>query len=198
MDRLLDATFRAEQQHFWFRGFRRFVTPALERAAGGRRGLRLLDCGCGTGHNLPTLLDRYGRAFGMDLAWRGLTLARSSGRSGLVRASVTDLPYRDATFDIVTSFDVVQTLTAAQARSGLAEMHRVLAPGGALVLNVAALEILRGNHSVLAEERHRYSRARLRDAVERAGFTVERLTYTHASLFPLMLVVRCAQRLAGL
>jgi SAM-dependent methyltransferase len=60
MDRLLDATARAERDHFWFRGFRRFVTPLLDQAVAGRSNLRLLDCGCGTGNNLE-LLRRYGR-----------------------------------------------------------------------------------------------------------------------------------------
>ena len=43
MDHLLRATALAEQQHFWFRGFRFFVVPLLEQATAGRPGLRLLD-----------------------------------------------------------------------------------------------------------------------------------------------------------
>ena len=198
MDRLLEATWRAEQDHFWFRGFRRFVGPVLAQAAAGRRGLRLLDAGCGTGTNLTRLLDGYGRAYGLDLTWRGLEFARSQGRRGILRASITAIPFRGGAFDIVTSFDVLQTLTLEQARDALAELHRVLVPGGAMILNVAALELLRGNHSVLAEERHRYTRPMLRAAIARAGFRVARLTYTNATLFPLMFAVRATQRLVGL
>ena len=198
MDRLLEATWRAEQDHFWFRGFRQFVGPVLERAAAGRRNLRLLDAGCGTGTNLTRLLDQYGRAFGLDLTWRGLEFAKGQGRRHVLQASITHIPFRDASFDVATSFDVLQTLTLDQARDAVAELHRVLVPGGAMVLNVAALELLRGNHSVLAEERHRYTRAMLRDAVRRPGFRIARLTYTNASLFPLMLAVRATQRLVGL
>ena len=198
MDRLLEATWRAEQDHFWFRGFRRFVGPVVARAAAGRRDLRVLDAGCGTGTNLTRLLDQYGRAHGLDLTWRGLEFARSQGRERLLQASITAIPFRDATFDLVTSFDVLQTLTLEQARDALREIHRVLVSGGAMVLNVAALELLRGNHSVLAEERHRYTRPMLRGAVTGAGFRVARLTYTNASLFPLMFAVRATQRLVGL
>ena len=68
----------------------------------------------------------------------------------------------------------------------LAEFHRILAPGGHLVMNVAALESLRGDHAVLAEEAHRYERGELHAMVEAAGFHVERLTFTNASLFPIM------------
>jgi len=73
----------------------------------------------------------------------------------------------------------------------------VLRPGGAVVINVAALEILRGNHSVLGGEVRRYSRRELRSHVARAGFAVERLTYTNATTFPLVLAVRLAQRFSG-
>ena len=197
MNLLLEATHRAQERHFWFRGFRRFVAPLVARAASGRPGLTLLDCGCGTGVNLP-LLRRHGRAFGFDLTWRGLEFARAHGAARVACADVTRIPFPDGQFDVVTSFDVLQTLTLEQARAGLAEMSRVLRPGGAMVLNVAALEVLRGNHSVLAEERHRYTKFMLRSMLEETGFVVEHLAYTNAALFPLMLAVRSGQRLVGL
>jgi SAM-dependent methyltransferase len=196
MDRLLEATYLAEQRHFWFHGFRRFVAPLLDRAARGRTDLDVLDCGCGTGANL-SMLARYGRATGVDLTMRGLEFARGYGRTRLARASVTHLPFPDQAFDLVTSFDVLYALADPHEERALAEMRRVLRPGGAVVINVAALEILRGNHSVLGGEVRRYSRVQLRDHVERAGFAVERLTYTNAATFPLVLGVRLAQRASG-
>ena len=63
---------------------------------------------------------------------------------------------------------------------------------------MAALEILRGTHSVVAYEIRRYNKAMMRAGLERAGFVVDRLTYTNCSLFPLMLPVRVFQRAMGL
>ena len=194
MDALLEATARAEREHFWFRGFRRFVRPLLDRAAAGRTGLCTLDCGCGTGNNLP-LLRAYGRAVGIDLTFSGLAYASRQGERLVARASALTLPFSDDTFDIVTSFDVIYAFDDRQAAQALREMHRVLRPGGHLVLNVAALPALRGNHSILGGEAQRYTRATLRRHLEAAGFEVVRLTYTNAAILPIVAGVRFAQRL---
>jgi SAM-dependent methyltransferase len=197
MDYLLRATARAEARHFWFRGFRAFVAPLVRRAVGGQADAHILDCGCGTGANLDWL-GRFGRATGFDLSDTGLHLGRLAGRRRLVRASVAAAPFRDASFDLVTSFDVLYSLPEADERAALVEMYRLLRPGGYAVINVAAMESLRGDHSVLSREVRRYSRALLRNRVQHAGFDVERISYAFASLYGPMWIARAWQRRRGL
>lgn len=195
VDRLLELTYRAEQSHFWFRGFRQYMRPALARATAGVSSPRILDCGCGTGSNLE-MLRPYGRAVGFDLTRIGPAFAREHGHS-VAQASIAQIPFTDSTFDLVTSFDVFQCLPDAAEQSAIAEMARVLKPGGWMLLHVAALEVLHGRHSVLSEEVRRYTPSRLRMIVERGGFRIQRLTFDQASLLPIMLPVRIWHRFAS-
>jgi SAM-dependent methyltransferase len=195
VDRLLELTYRAEQSHFWFRGFRQYMQPALARATAGTTRARILDCGCGTGSNLE-MLRPYGDATGFDLTRIGPEFARAHGHR-VAQASISHIPFRSDTFDLVTSFDVFQTLPDDVERMGIAEMLRVAKPGGWLLLHVAALKVLHGKHSVLSEETRRYTSASLRALVKGAGFTIERLTYDHFSLLPMMLPVRMWHRLTA-
>jgi len=191
MGDLLEPTALAEPTHFWFRGFRTFVAPVIHEIAAGRHDLRMLDCGCGTGFNLTTMLGPYGKAFAFDLTPDALMRARQSGRP-LVRAHIEHIPFASGSFDLATSFDVLQSVP--DDRGALREIARVLKPGGHVVLNVTALDIMRGDHSDVWGELRRYNResaARLMDA---AGLQAVRMSYLFASLLPLMLAVRLAQR----
>ena len=196
MDALLERTFHAEQRHFWFRGFKRFVAPFLSSATEGMSHPRLLDAGCGTGANL-SFLQQYGTPFGLELQWRGLRFGRQRSLTRLAQGTVTALPLVSSSMDVVVSFDVLYCLHPPDERAAIAEMYRVLRPGGALLVNVAAMQMLTGDHSVLGGEVHRYGRGELRSRLEAAGFLVTRITYTNAFLFPIMATVRFAQRLRG-
>jgi ubiquinone/menaquinone biosynthesis C-methylase UbiE len=103
------------------------------------------------------------------------------------------IPFRSGSFDLVTSFDVVQSVP--DDRKAIREMARVLKPGGHVVLNVTALELLRGDHAHVWNEIRRYTRDDVRRLVEDAGLHVARITYLFASLVPLMLAVRRVQRM---
>jgi len=191
VDRLLDLTRQAEANHFWYNGFRSYLLPVFAYAAAGRSRVRALDVGCGTGYNLG-LLARHGSVVGLDLNERGLMLAREIGRP-LVRARTERLPFDDATFDLVTSFDMMQCIPTD--REAVREMARVAKPGGVVVISMAALEILHGDHSEVWQEYRRYTRASARALAEQAGLRVERVTFMFAVLFPVLLVSRGVQRL---
>lgn len=195
MERLLAATASVEDTHFWFLGLRRFAAQMLDRTLPATEGLRIIDCGSGTGRNLDWL-QRYGWAMGVELEPAGLAVGRRRGRR-MVRGTVAALPVPDGSFDLATSFDVIYSLDGVIEAQALMEMHRVLKPGGFVLINAAALDILRGSHSALANERRRYTSSMLRLKLADAGFDVCRMSYTNMGTLPLTVAVRLAQRLSG-
>ena len=138
-----------------------FVTPLLSRRPPDVASPRLLDCGCGTGDNLE-LLVAFGRAYGFDLTAVGLQLGHEAGRTRLARATVTAVPFPDNAFDVVDLVRRPLLPRDADERAAIAEMYRVRGPAATSLINVAAMESLRGDHSVLSHEVRRYSRASLR------------------------------------
>jgi SAM-dependent methyltransferase len=190
MGALLELTARAEPSHFWFHGLRAYVVPVILEIADGRRDLRILDCGCGTGYNMQTLLGPHGRTFGFDLDEDSMWRARRTGRP-IVRANIQQIPFPSESFDLATSFDVIQSVP--DDRRALREMARILRPGGHVVLNVTALDILRGDHSDVWGELRRYNPARAVQLLSDTGFEVVRISFLFASLLPLMLAVRKVQ-----
>jgi len=115
----------------------------------------------------------------------------------MVGGSVAALPLADASVDLATSFDVLYCLDDETERQALREMWRVLKPGGLVLVNVAALDILRGSHSALTHERRRYSPASLGARLTGAGFHIDRLTFTNLTPFPITLALRGLERLTG-
>ena len=196
MDTLIEATQQVEQHHFWFRGFRRFLKPFLIQAS-RNKPLRILDCGCGTGFNLH-LLKQFGDAYGLDISLSGLLYAKGRNNRYLTQATTAHLPFRDRTFDLVTSFDVLYCLDDETEQLALREMFRLLRPNGSAIIHVPAMDFLRGNHSVFVHEVRRYSRSQLTRSLEHAGFQISRMTYTNATLFLPILIVRLFQQLRGL
>ncbi|HSB21377.1 MAG TPA: class I SAM-dependent methyltransferase [Anaeromyxobacteraceae bacterium] len=146
--------------------------------AGGARGLTL-EVGCGTGRNLA-LYPAGARLVAVDPARQNLSRARRRGaRVPLVQASAEALPFRSGTFDTVVS-SLVFCSVPDPAR-GLAEVRRVLEPGGALRM----MEHVRSRHRLWARVQDRIQPAWTwlaggchpnRDTertVEAAGFRIE-------------------------
>jgi len=117
------------------RRWRRLAAEAVVRP-----GARVLDACCGTG-DLALAAERAGgKVTGLDFSERMLERARQKSPTvDWVLADVTALPFPDASFDAVTVGFGIRNVPDLEA--GLAELARVLAPGGGL----ACLEITRPN-----------------------------------------------------
>ncbi len=185
--------YRVEDRHWWYAGMRR-ITRSILGSCVDRPVRAILDAGCGTGANL-VLLGGYGQAFGIDIEPAALNCCRERGLVRLAQGSVSTLPFASASFDLVTSFEVLYHLSVQDDGAALAEFWRVLKPGGWLLLRLPAHDWLRGRHDLAVHTRHRYTTGEVRQKVSAAGFAVVRLSYANCLLLPAAVAKRLAERL---
>jgi len=132
------AALAARYDRRWAKYVERSLTLLRPWMAGASLG-RVLDVGCGTAAILPRL-ERWSAGFesytGLDLAPEMLRMARAKAgdapRVGFVAGSADALPFRAASFDTAVSASAMHYWEAPEA--ALAEMRRVLRPGGRLLL----------------------------------------------------------------
>ncbi|EKO39450.1 MAG: methylase involved in ubiquinone/menaquinone biosynthesis [Solidesulfovibrio magneticus str. Maddingley MBC34] len=184
---------QAEERHWWYLGLHDQVRRALARCRGAVSGPgRVLDAGCGTGKVLELLADL--QPVGLDLSATALSLARQRGDFPLVRASAVTLPFADAAFDVALSLDVLANVPPGEVSAAFAELYRVLAPGGALILNLVAFQALYAEHDRAVGVVRRYRAGEVREMLAGAGFALDILSYSNTILFPAAAVVRLARR----
>jgi SAM-dependent methyltransferase len=179
----------AEEGMWWYRALHARAIDALGTTQ-DRDGL-LLDAGCGTGGFLARLrAERPGvRAVGLEYHPPAAARARSKAGVPVATGSVNAMPFADGTFSAMVSLDVLCHAGVDPAQA-LAEMRRVLAPGGLLVLNLPALRWLHSAHDLRVHNARRFDRAIAGAALEDAGFRPLSLRYWNALLLPLMVLQR--------
>lgn len=187
----LDAMLRHDEHHWWYRGRRRVLRAALDRA-GLPAQVRLLDAGCGSGRTLDDLALR-GPVSGVDLSEDAAAAARRRGHDDVRVGPVETLPYADASFDVVTCLDVIEH-TEDDGRT-LRELLRVTRPGGVLIVTVPAHPWLWSHHDVVNRHYRRYRMSDLRTAAANAGWEVEYDTYFNSLLLAPAAIIRRTERL---
>lgn len=196
-----EQMFRVEDRLWWYLALRRHVIAALglDQAPPPAPGTgpRILDAGCGTG-GMAARLGPYGRVVGVDLAPYAVALTREGrGLRDAGIASITALPFADDTFDYAVSLDVISDAGTGNDALAVAELARVLRPGGQVCLNLPAYRWLAGEHDLAVETKRRYTRGEVYDLLAAGGFVIERITYWNCALLPLVAAARAASRRRG-
>lgn len=178
-------TYDLEDGYWWFVGLRSLLLSYIDDRGRDISGLRILDAGCGTGKMLEECRRR--NAWGLELAEEGVRFARRRAPGRIVRGSVCSVPFRDGYFDVITCTDVLYHLGVEDDETALREFHRVLAPGGILLLHLPALEAFRRGHDAAVHTRKRYRKEEVRAKLTRTGFDI--LTVTYRNSFALMAAI---------
>lgn len=196
MDRIVyDRMAAHDSTHWWYTARRDILADYLAREGNLPKAARILEIGCGTGHNLP-MLGAFGTvdAIEIDPAARDIASARLGKPVGA--APLPELTgVERGSYDLIAVLDVVEHI--ADDVAALKAMAKCLKPGGKILITVPAHQWMWSAHDVVNHHHRRYSKAGLTNVIRAAGLEPRKLGYFNSLLFPLAAAARLAGRLTG-
>jgi ubiquinone/menaquinone biosynthesis C-methylase UbiE len=96
--------------------------------------LKLLDIGCGEGHYVRDAFEEHIDAYGIDISIDALRNALSEVKHRISFGSISEIPFDDKEFDVVTAFDIIEHIHPKDTLKAIAEIRRVLKPHGIAIM----------------------------------------------------------------
>jgi len=196
MERIVyDRMAEIDQLHWWYRARREILSDLIERKISLPKEARILEVGCGTGHNLA-MLGHFGRidAIEVDAAARAVASKRLG--HAVMDAPLPELPgVADRSYDLIAILDVIEHID--QDVAGLKGLAGKLKPGGKILITVPAFPWMWSAHDVVNHHKRRYTKKTLKALVRDAGLKLDFLSWFNSLLFPLAAAARLAGRLTG-
>jgi SAM-dependent methyltransferase len=183
---------------YWWHVARRAMSAELLSHCGIPSRSRWLDLGCGPGGNLnlskpfvPSL------TVGIDISPLALSIARTKKPDArLIQADLNNmLPFQEAAFDVVTVFNVLYHDWITDEQSTIAEIARVLRPGGVLLITEPAFSVLARELDAAAMGNRRYRLADVFRWCNAARLRPSRGSYFTSFGFPLILAMKTMKAL---
>lgn len=196
MDRaVFDRMAELDQNHWWFTARRRILEQIIRRTVRPPADARILELGCGTGHNLD-MLGRFGRVEASELDDHARELAAERLGRPIEQAALPDLSRFSAdSYDLVALLDVLEHVV--DDKGSLGAIFTRLKPGGALILTVPANPWMWSSHDVAHHHHRRYRKPDLARLAREAGYEIDLLSPFNTMLFPLIAGVRVVNKLRG-
>lgn len=196
MDRsIYDHMAEYDQTHWWYTARRRVLAAFISREIMLPADARILEIGCGTGHNVP-MLRGFGTVDAVELDPAARAVASERLGIDVMGASLPGLEgVADRHYDLIAILDVIEHVE--DDRAGLAAIARRLKPGGKVLITVPAHQWMWSAHDLLNHHHRRYSKNTLAALVAGAGLKLEQQRYFNSLLFPLAVAARLASKATG-
>jgi SAM-dependent methyltransferase len=196
MERVVYETMaELDQRHWWYRARRQVIAALIRRLVRPPVQARILEIGCGTGHNLA-MLGQYGHVDALELDEEARSVAEQRLGRSVMSAPLPEIAgVADGHYDLVGAFDVIEHIDDDHA--ALASIAAKIKPGGKLVMTVPAHRWMWSAHDVVNHHKRRYSKAGLRKLVEGSPLRLERIGYFNSLLFPVAVAERMASKARG-
>jgi SAM-dependent methyltransferase len=190
---VFDRMAELDQHHWWFRARRRILEELIVRVVRPPKGGRVLEVGCGTGHNLA-MLGKFGHLDASELDFAARTLSSKRLGREVKEAKLPDLSmFKRNEYDLVALLDVLEHVP--DDLGSLRAIHRRLKPGGALLLTVPANPWMWSAHDAAHHHFRRYTKKQLTELFRRSGLEIELLSYFNTLLYPPIAAARIAGKL---
>jgi len=196
MDRIVyDRMAEHDSSHWWYVARRDILADYVQRYADLPANARILEIGCGTGHNLA-MLGEFGHVDGLELDDEARALSEKRlGRKVMSSPlpELSEVPGRH--YDLIGAFDVIEHIDDDAA--ALASITAKLKPGGKFVMAVPAHQWMWSAHDVVNHHKRRYSRRALKALIDASPLALETIGYFNSLLFPLAVAQRAVSKLRG-
>jgi len=183
-----------DDRHWWYRARRRILAELIRREVHPAADSRILEIGCGTGHNLA-MLSGFGHVDGLELDDEAAALSEKRLGRVIIRSPLPELDGVSNDYDLIGAFDVIEHIDDDHA--ALAAIATRLKPGGKFIMTVPAHPWMWTAHDVANHHKRRYSKRALRALVEGSPLRLDKIGYFNSLLFPLAIVERAASKLRG-
>lgn len=185
--------FDLEETHWWYHGLHDLIFASIQKAFNDKSKINILDAGCGTGYVLQCL-KKYGPSFGIDISETALQYCQLRNLNKISQATILKLPFRDESFDLLVSTDVLYHKKVLEDAQAINEMHRILKKNGILIINLPAFDNLRRSHDERVHTRHRYTKNEVYQKLKKNNFKIIKITYRNTFLFPILLLSMFANK----
>jgi SAM-dependent methyltransferase len=183
-----------DDRHWWYRARRRILAELIRREVHPAADARILEIGCGTGHNLA-MLSGFGHVDGLELDDEAAALSEKRLGRVIIRSPLPELDGVSNDYDLIGAFDVIEHIDDDHA--ALAAIATRLKPAGKFIMTVPAHPWMWTAHDVANHHKRRYSKRALRALVEGSPLRLDKIGYFNSLLFPLAIVERAASKLRG-
>jgi len=183
-----------DDRHWWYRARRRILAELIRREVRLPADARILEIGCGTGHNLP-MLSGFGHVDGLELDDEAAALSEKRLGRGIIRSPLPELDGVSNDYDLIGAFDVIEHIE--DDRAALAAIATKLKPGGKFMMTVPAHPWMWTAHDVANHHKRRYSKRSLRALVEGSPMRLQKIGYFNSLLFPVAVAERTVSKLRG-
>ena len=196
MDRIVyDRMAAHDTTHWWYRARRDILADYLARWAGLPGDARILEIGCGTGHNLP-MLAKFGEIDAIEIDETARAFASERLGKPVGTAPLPELHgVQPGSYDLVAVLDVIEHVEDDVA--ALKAIATALKPGGKILITVPAHQWMWSAHDVVNHHKRRYSKRGFEALLVKAGLQGRKLGYFNSLLFPVAVAARFAGKLMG-